>query len=113
MTARTKIKVSDDRCCAPLQAAPISEPDAESLATAFSALADPVRLRLVSLLASADGGEVCACDLVEPLGRSQPTVSHHLKVLSDAGLIQGNRQGRWIWYSVVPEKLAELRSVLS
>ena len=74
-------------CCAPLATAVLSEDDAQALSRQFAALADPARLRLVSLLATAEGGAVCACDLVEPLGRSQPTVSHHLKVLTDAGLV--------------------------
>ncbi len=113
MATRTKLEIQNDRCCAPLQAAPISESDAENLAAAFSALSDPVRLRLLSLLASSEGGEVCACDLVEPLDRSQPTVSHHLRVLSEAGLIRGTRQGRWIWYSVIPERIADLKAVLT
>ena len=78
----------------------------------MSALADPARLRVLSLLASAEAGEVCACDLVEPVGRSQPTVSHHLKVLSEAGLIVGDKRGRWIWYRAVPERLAQLRAAL-
>src|SRR3712207_8417739 len=89
-------------CCAPLAAEVLSEPDAETLARQFAALADPVRLRLVSLLATAEGGAVCACDLVEPVGKSQPTVSHHLKVLVDAGLATSERRGRNVWYATVP-----------
>ena len=77
-----------------------------------SALADPIRLRLLSLIASRADGETCACDLVAPAGRSQPTVSHHLKVLREAGLIEGERRGTWIWYRVVPERLAVLRDIL-
>ena len=113
MAVKTRIPVASDACCPPLQAELIAEEDAIDLAASFSALADPVRLRLVSLLASAEQGEVCACDLVEPLGRSQPTVSHHLRVLSEAGLIEGERRGKWIWYAVVPQRLAELRDALS
>ncbi len=79
----------------------------------FAVLADPVRLRLLSLLASAEAGEACVCELVEPLGRSQPTISHHLKILTDAGLIVGDKRGRWVWYRAVPERLAQLRSVLA
>jgi ArsR family transcriptional regulator len=92
--------------------APLSEADATELARSFAALADPARLRILSLLASAVAGEVCACDLVEPVGRSQPTVSHHLKVLSEAGLIVGDKRGRWVWYRAVPERLAQLRGAL-
>jgi ArsR family transcriptional regulator len=100
-------------CCAPLMAAPLSEDEATGLARGFAALADPARLRLLSMLASADAGEVCACDLVEPLGRSQPTVSHHLKVLAESGLVVGEKRGRWVWYSIVPEHVAALCEALA
>lgn len=99
-------------CCPSLLDAALHERDAVALAKRFAALADPARLRLLSLIAARDEGEVCACDLVEPIGRSQPTVSHHLKVLREAGLIEGERRGTWIWYRVVPDALAELRVVL-
>ena len=102
-----------DECCPTIGEAPLSEGDAAGLARGFAALADPARLRILSLLASAEPGEVCACDLVEPVGRAQPTVSHHLKVLSEAGLIVGDKRGRWIWYRVVPERLAQLRTALA
>ncbi len=110
MRQRT-IEVSE--CCPSVLAAPLSDADAETLARGFAALADPARLRILSLLASAEAGEVCACDLVEPVGRAQPTVSHHLKVLSEAGLIVGDKRGRWIWYRTVPERLARLRAALA
>ena len=100
-------------CCPPLSSSPLPAEAAPTLAKAFSALGDPVRLRLVSLLMTADGGEVCACDLVEPVGRSQPTVSHHLKVLREAGLVTATRRGQNIWYAVVLEQVAALRDVLS
>ena len=100
-------------CCPNVLAAPLEEAEAGQLARVFAALADPVRLRLLSLLASAPDGQVCACELVEPLRRSQPTVSHHLKVLNDLGLVTADKRGRWIWYSVVPERLEELRSALA
>ena len=100
-------------CCAPLASEVLSEPDAQTLARQFAALADPVRLRLVSLLATAEGGAVCACDLVAPVGKSQPTVSHHLKVLVDAGLATSERRGRNIWYGVVPAALEALRGALA
>jgi ArsR family transcriptional regulator, arsenate/arsenite/antimonite-responsive transcriptional repressor len=99
-------------CCAPLASEVVSVPDAEALSRQFAALADPVRLRLLSLLATASGGSVCACELVEPVGKSQPTVSHHLKVLSEAGLITSERRGRNIWYAVVPAAIEALRQVL-
>ena len=100
-------------CCAPLAAEAIGEADAQMLSRQFAALADPVRLRLVSLLATADDGAVCACDLVEPVGKSQPTVSHHLKVLTDAGLATSEKRGRNVWYAVVPAALEALRGALA
>jgi ArsR family transcriptional regulator len=100
-------------CCAPLTAGILDEDDAAELAALFKVLADPARLRLLSMVAAADRGEACACDLVEPVGRSQPTVSHHLSVLVDAGLLERERRGRWAWYRVVPERLAMLRDALA
>jgi ArsR family transcriptional regulator len=100
-------------CCAPLAAEVLAPTDAVTLSRQFAALADPVRLRLLSLLATAEGGAVCACDLIEPVGKSQPTVSHHLKVLADAGLVTNERRGRNVWYAVVPAALETLRTVLS
>ena len=97
-------------CCGSVLAAPLSERDATELAAAYAALADPVRLRLLSLIAAAD--EVCSCDLEEPIERSQPTVSHHTKALAEAGLIVGERRGRWMWWRVVPERVAALRDAL-
>ena len=98
-------------CCAPLSAAPLAESEAVELAKVFAALADPVRLRLLSLVA--DRGEVCSCDLEIPLGKSQPTISHHTKALADAGLLTGEKRGRWMMWKVVPERLAALRAALS
>jgi ArsR family transcriptional regulator len=97
---------SGDACCPSIAAAPLAEEEAVELAGAFAALSDPVRLRLLSLIAAA--GEVCSCELLEPLGKSQPTVSHHTRVLSEAGLITGEKRGRWVWWSVVPDRLARL-----
>ena len=94
-------------CCGSVLAAPLDEGDAETIAAGFAALGDPVRLRLLSMISAA--GEVCSCDLTEPLGRSQPTVSHHTRILSDAGLIVGEKRGRWVWWRVVPEAVAALR----
>jgi ArsR family transcriptional regulator len=99
-------------CCTPsLLAAPLAEEAAVDLAAAFAALGDPVRLRCLSLIASA--GECCSCDLEGPLGRSQPTVSHHTKALADAGLIVGEKRGRWMWWQVVPERVAALQTALT
>jgi ArsR family transcriptional regulator len=100
-------------CCAPLAAEVLGEADAQTLSRQFAALADPVRLRLVSLLANAEGGAICACDLVEPVGRSQPTVSHHLKILAESGLVTSERRGRNVWYATVPAALEALRSALA
>lgn len=102
-----------ESCCAPLAAEVVDATAAERLARQFAALSDPVRVRLVSLLATAEGGAVCACDLVEPVGKSQPTVSHHLKILTEAGLVAGSKRGRNVWYSVVPGALQALQSVLA
>ena len=82
------------------------------LAASFAALADPIRLRLLSFIASADVDEVCACDLLAPSGRSQPTVSHHMKILVDAGLVDREKRGLWVWYRLVPSRLDALRAVL-
>jgi len=101
-----------EACCAPVLSSALSESAADDLAAAFKVLADPARLRLLSMIASADREEACACDLVEPLGKSQPTVSHHLSVLTDAGLLTREKRGRWAWYRVVPERLAVLRDAL-
>jgi ArsR family transcriptional regulator len=106
-------QAAGDECCTPLVLAPLPEADASVLSGRFAALGDPVRLRLVSLLANADGGAVCVCDLTEPVGRSQGTVSHHLKVLSNAGLVTSERRGRNMWYSVVPSALEALRAALA
>ena len=97
-------------CCAAVTEAPLDPAAATELARVLSALADPVRLRLVSLVAA--NGEVCSCDLEGPLGRSQPTISHHTRVLVEAGLLVGEKRGRWTWWSLVPGRLAEVRSAL-
>jgi ArsR family transcriptional regulator len=99
-------------CCAPVLASTLSEAAAEDLAAAFKVLADPARLRLLSMIASAEDEEACACDLVEPIGRSQPTVSHHLAVLTDAGLLTREKRGKWAYYRAVPARLAVLRDAL-
>lgn len=89
----------------PLSKRPLNDESAEELANVFAALADPVRLRLFDLVRRAGKTGVCSCDLVEPLERSQPTISHHLKVLREAGLVESRREGTWLWYSVVTEAL--------
>ncbi|MEQ8841001.1 MAG: metalloregulator ArsR/SmtB family transcription factor [Acidimicrobiales bacterium] len=87
-------------CCTPLQAAPLSEADADELAGLLKALADPVRLRLLSFIAATENGEACACDLTEPTGRSQATVSHHLTQLTQAGILEREQRGKWAWFSL-------------
>ena len=103
---------SEVACCAPIQQQALGEADARALAKGFAALSDPVRLRLLSLLATSADGAVCACDLVEPVGKSQPTVSHHLKVLREAGLVTVEKRGTNSWYAVVPGAVQALRRVL-
>jgi len=100
-------------CCARLLADPLSPAAAEELAGAFKALADPVRLQLLSLIANAPEGTACSCDLEAPVGKSQPTVSHHLSILAEAGLITKEKVGRWVNCTVVPERIAALRAVLA
>ncbi|MGH9294742.1 MAG: ArsR/SmtB family transcription factor [Acidimicrobiales bacterium] len=97
-------------CGQPLLGSRLSEPEAARLAQVFAALSDPVRLRLVSLVAA--GGEVCSCELEAPLGRSQPTISHHTKVLSEVGILVGERRGRWTWWRVDGGGLAAARAAL-
>jgi ArsR family transcriptional regulator, arsenate/arsenite/antimonite-responsive transcriptional repressor len=99
-------------CCPSVLAAPLAADDAAELAQGFHALADPVRLRVLSMLAAAPGGEVCVCDFVGPLGKSQGTISHHLRILGQAGLVHGDRRGKWVWYSLDQVRLAALRAAL-
>jgi ArsR family transcriptional regulator len=110
-SARALDQVEVAQCCGPLLAEPLAEERAVDLARQFAALADPVRLRLLSLIASAE--QVCSCDFEAPLGKSQPTISHHTKVLQEAGLIVGEKRGRWVWWRVVPERLDRLQEALS
>ena len=112
MATKTKTVPEVGGCCAPLREQLLDNASAVMLAEAFSALSDPARLRLLSLIATAPGGEACACDLIEPIGKSQPTVSHHLKILVGAGLVEREKRGVWAWYRANPERLAMLRSVL-
>jgi ArsR family transcriptional regulator len=102
----------NDACCVPsLLSAPLRDDDAADLARAFAALGDPVRLRCLSLIASAE--ECCSCDLEGPLQRAQPTISHHTKALAEAGLIVGEKRGRWMWWQVVPERIRALHAALT
>lgn len=100
---------SDTACCAASPAHPSLEPEAAAdLAVRFKALGDPNRLTLLSLIAASEGGEACVCDLTEPVGLGQPTVSHHLKILVDAGFLTRERRGSWTYYSTVPGTLRGL-----
>src|SRR5262245_44482697 len=92
-------------CCAPITREPVSSENAERLALALKALADPARLRLISMVAAHEDGEACVCDLTEPLGLSQPTVSHHLKILVEAGYLTRTKRGTWAYYRLVPGAL--------
>jgi len=97
-------------CCGPLAAATLSDDEATATAEVFKALADPARVRIVNVLATS-GEPVCVCHLIEPLGLSQPTVSHHLKKLTDAGLLEREQRGKWAYYSLRPEAVDALTSV--
>jgi ArsR family transcriptional regulator, arsenate/arsenite/antimonite-responsive transcriptional repressor len=100
-------------CCGTVTTHGIDESEADAMAELFRALADPARIRVLSLVANAPGGELCACDLTGPLDRSQPTVSHHLAILVDAGLLTRQKRGRWAWYQLAPERLAHIRALLT
>ena len=106
------VPVISDTACPPLLHGPLDEREADELARALRTIADPARLRLVSLIQAQPGGEACVCHLTEPLGLSQPTVSHHLRVLLEAGLVTRDRRGSWAYYRIVPETFATLRAVL-
>lgn len=99
-------------CCAPTTGESMSAQDAERTARTLKALADPTRLRLLSIIAAHDGGEACVCDLTEPVGLSQPTVSHHLRVLTEAGFVTRDKRGVWAYYTLVPDALRELTAHL-
>ena len=118
MATRTTTKSKDARttgglatgCCAPITESALGVKDATRLAGVFAALADPVRLRLFSIVAAE--GEVCSCNLEAPLAKSQPTISHHTRVLAEAGLLVGEKRGRWMWWQASPDTLATLRQAL-
>lgn len=99
-------------CCSPLVGDVISHDQAAILAASLKAIADPTRLRLISLVAAYDGGEACVCDLTEPVGLSQPTVSHHLKILVDAGILTREQRGKWAYYRLQPGTLEAIAEVI-
>lgn len=100
-------------CCAPVTGGALELEQAERLARAFKALSDPTRVRLLSLIAASDVGAACICDLTAPVGLSQPTVSHHMKQLVDAGLVTREQRGRWAFYAIAPDALAALGAALA
>ena len=102
-----------DACCTPLLREALSASQAADLAHILKALADPTRLRLVSMVAAREGGEACVCELTGPLGLTQPTISHHLKILVDAGILTRDKRGKWAYYAIVPATLNALASILS
>lgn len=113
VAAKTTAVADQIACCAPVRSPRFDEAQAETIASAFAALADPVRLRLLAHVAASGGDEVCACDLGAVVDRSQPTVSHHMKILFEAGLITREKRGLWVWYRIVPDRLEALRAVLA
>jgi ArsR family transcriptional regulator len=100
-------------CCPSVLTAPLAADDAVEVAKGFSALGDPVRLRVLSMLAAAPTGEICVCEFVEPLGKTQGTISHHLKILGEAGLVRGERRGKWVWYSLDRARLDALKEAIA
>ena len=110
---RPSLPVAEQACCTPLLREALTAIQAADLAHKLKALADPTRLRLVSMVAAHDGGEACVCDLTETLGLTQPTVSHHLKILVEAGIFTRDKRGVWAYYALVPSALEELSAVLS
>jgi ArsR family transcriptional regulator len=105
-------KTGAAECCPSILSSPLDTTEAKQLALGFTALGDPVRLQLLSILAAAVSGEVCICDLVEPVRKSQPTVSHHMKILADVGLVHGERRSKWVYYSLDRGRLAALRAAI-
>lgn len=100
-----------EMCCVPISST-MSADDAEETAALLKVIADPARLRILSMLVGTEGNEICVCDLTEPLGLSQPTVSHHMKQLSEAGFTASERRGKWVFHRLVPERLEEVRAAL-
>jgi ArsR family transcriptional regulator len=100
-------------CCSPVVGAVMPAGDAETLASSLKAIADPVRLRLISLVAAHEGGEACVCELTEPVALSQPTVSHHLKILVDAGVLTREQRGKWAYYRLVPNTLNAISGLIA
>ncbi len=113
MAAATALPLAPaEACCTPLSSAPLGRRQAEELASLLKAVADPTRLQILSLVGAAGEGEACVCDLTEVLGLTQPTISHHLKVLADAGLLIRERRGSWAYFRLVRDRFNEIRTLL-
>lgn len=115
MSTRTELSIAPEglaACCSPLTAGALDEESAQQLAKVFKALGDPTRVRLVSLIAAAEDAEACLCDLTDPVGLSQPTVSHHMRLLVEARLIVREQRGKWAYYRLLPDTFDALRQIL-
>jgi ArsR family transcriptional regulator len=112
-TAEATLALTDISCCTPVAAGVLGAAEAERLARLLKAVADPTRLRLLSIVAAHDGGEACVCDLTEPVGLTQGTVSHHMRVLVDAGILTREQRGKWAYYALVPDALNSLADFIS
>ncbi|MFC5993870.1 ArsR/SmtB family transcription factor [Pseudonocardia hispaniensis] len=113
--SKQELPVADataEACCSPLTTEPLGAERATELARVFKAMGDPVRLRLLSMIASHQGGEACVCELTGVFDLSGPTISHHLKVLREAGLISGERRGTWVYYRVQPDRIHQVSALL-
>ncbi|MEO6018870.1 MAG: metalloregulator ArsR/SmtB family transcription factor [Knoellia sp.] len=109
----TALAATPDVCCGITTPGGLSREQAETNAVLLKAVADPVRLRLLSIIRDSEGGEACVCDLTPAIGLAQPTVSHHLKVLTEAGLVQREKRGTWAWFRVIPERLEDVRAIFA
>ncbi|GAA2625172.1 hypothetical protein GCM10010411_72210 [Actinomadura fulvescens] len=105
--------VDEDTCQEHVELVPMERAEAERAARMLKAVSDPTRLQLLSMIQSSPKGEACVCDLTKPLGLTQPTVSHHLKLLADAGLLTRDKRGIWVWFAIVPERLEAIRALLA
>jgi len=114
MATRTiDVVTADSACCDPSTGSPLSRADADALAHLLKAVSDPTRLQLLSIIRSSPDGEACVCDLTEPVGLSQPTISHHLKVLTDAGILDREQRGTWAWFRINQPRLSQIAQSLS
>jgi ArsR family transcriptional regulator, arsenate/arsenite/antimonite-responsive transcriptional repressor len=111
MPAKRIATIDAQACCPAILTTHLTDADADGLARSFAALGDPIRLRLLNLIA--ESGTTCSCDLIAALGRPQPTISYHTKILAEAGLITGTKDGRWVWWQVVPGQITALREALA